>query len=185
MLMSDLTKIEALPSSRTVSTWLLRVSANTQTHDIPWWGWCLVKVAVCEEGSLRRAPNAGPAWWDVVLRCRSPAVHHGARDRVVQFPHAGGRGLLLAAVEQLVQRWVLESGRVVSSAAGIFSWLHVGLFLFLLLFFVIFLSIHVHAEAYGAVGVCRGERGQVAGAGRDENILEISAIIKTMKQKAL
>lgn len=175
--MADLTKTGALSCSRTVVTWLLRVSADTQTHDISWWGYCLVKVTIRKEGSLRRAPNAGPAWRDVVLGCWSPAVNHGARDRAVQIPRAGGRGLLLVAVEQLMQRWVLESGTVVSSAAGVFNRLHVCLFLFLLLFFIIFLSIHVHAEANGAVGVCRGERGWVAGAGRDGNISGISGIL--------
>lgn len=179
--MSGLTKPNYSRSSRTVFTWLLRVSAHTQTHDVPWRSYCLVKVAVRKEGTLRRAPNAGPAWRDVVLGRRSPAVNHGARDRVVQITRAGGRGLLLAAVEQLVQRWVLESGTVVSPAAEIFRRLHVGLvlslLLLLLLFFVIFLSIHVHAEAYGAVGVCRGERGQMAGAGRDGSIWGISAIL--------
>ena len=175
-LTSDLAKTEALPSSRTIFTWLLQVSACAQAHDIPWWGYRLVKVAVRKEGSVRRAPNAGPAWWDVVLGCRSPAVNHGARDRAVQIPGAGGRGLLLATVEQLVQRWVLESRTVVSPATGMFSRLLVDLVLFLLLFFIIFLSIHVHAVAYRAVGVCRGERGRGAGAGWDRNISEISTI---------
>lgn len=144
-------------------TWLLRVSADTQTYDVPGQGYRLVEVAVCKEGALWSAPNAGPAWWDVVLRRWSPAVDHGSCDRPVEVPRAGGRGLLLT-VEQLVQRRVFESGTVVSTAAVISGGLRFRLFLFLHLLFVVFLPIHVHAEAYGAVGVCRGERGGVAGA---------------------
>lgn len=63
-----------------------------------------------------------------------------------------------------MQRRVFESGTAVSTAAVISGGLRFRLFLFLHPPFVVFLPIHVPAEAYGAVGVCGGERGGVAGA---------------------
>lgn len=138
-------------------TWLLWVSAHRQSHGIPWRGYCLTKITICEEGTLRGADNAGPARWDVVLRCRAPAVNHRPCDWSVRVSGAGGWGLLQLSEELLVWRevvqlvFVLLVVVVVGLAVESFSELCIRFLLHL--FLVVFLSICIQAEGDGAVGV--------------------------------
>lgn len=147
-----------------VLTWLLWVSAHAQTHNIPRWGYCLVEIAVCKEGSFWGAHNTGPAWWDVVLRCWAPAVDHGPCDWSVQIPSAGGWGLVQPMEEQLVWRGVVQLVFVLLLVV-VLAVVTVGELCVCLLFcllLILFLFISVHAEVYGAVGVCWGERMRLA-----------------------
>lgn len=136
-------------------TWLLTISAHTDAYNIPRGSRCLVEVTIRKKGSLWSADNTGPAWWDVVLWRWAPAVNHGPRDWSVQVPYARGWGLILPVEKQLVRREELQLVFVLLVIVGLAVRIFSNIFPVPdLFFFILFLSISVHAERYGAVGVC-------------------------------
>lgn len=112
----------------------------------------LCKVCIGEEGTVRRADDAGAPWWPAVfLGCRAPAIDHGTGYWAVQLTCAGCRCLIQSAQRQPRMGTVLMRRDEQVRVSLVDQW-HIRVCL--VCFFVVLQTISVQTQGAGDVAVC-------------------------------